>query len=47
MVIVNSFFTSEDDTLSAATWRGAQVEQSQGTFTNLTVEDGEVGLFGS
>ena len=41
MVIVNSFFTSVDDTLSGATWRAAQVEQSQGTFTNLTVTDSE------
>ncbi len=41
MVIVNSFFTSTDDTLSGATWRAAQVEQSQGTFTNLTVTDSE------
>jgi hypothetical protein len=41
LVIVNSFFTSEDDVLTAATWRSAQVEQSQGTFTNLEVSDGE------
>lgn len=41
MVIVNSFFTSEDDVLSGATWRGLQVEQSQGTFTNLALSGGQ------
>ncbi|MCO4769561.1 MAG: right-handed parallel beta-helix repeat-containing protein [Deltaproteobacteria bacterium] len=41
LVIVNSFFTSVDDTLNGATWRAAQVEQSQGSFTNLTVADSQ------
>ena len=41
MVIVNSFFESVDDVLKGASWRSGQIEQSQGTFDNLTVADGE------
>jgi|GEM_PF-1878766 len=45
MVIVRSFFSSEDDVLSGAVWRGAQIEASQGTITNLSNTDGEgIGL---
>ena len=39
LVIVNSFFTSEEDTLRGGSWRATQIEQSQGTFTSLLVED--------
>ncbi len=41
MVIVNSFFTSEDDVLTGAKWRGLQIEQSQGSVSGLTLDDGQ------
>ena len=41
MVIVNSFFTSEDDVLTGSVWQGVQVENSQGTFDNISITDGE------